>query len=205
MPPRSSSIRRTGVIPPLTPDAQRLRAERAASRRRPAEGPEDFNQIERCLTYGVPRVSGTNTGAGPLGYYQIVQTPSAVVLYLEAIHETRIIHLEGSPHPPSSIGLWEGDSRGHWEGQTLVADTTNFSTKSDFMGSSDHLHLIERFTRVASDRLDYQITIDDPTTWTKPWTVLIHLRQSADRLYEYACHEGNTEVISNMLAGARAR
>jgi hypothetical protein len=86
-----------------------------------------------------------------------------------------------------------------------VVDTTNFSARSDFMGSSDHLHLVERFTRVASDRVDYQITVDDPTTWTNPWTAVIRLKQSAGRLYEYACHEGNYEVLRGIFAGARAK
>jgi hypothetical protein len=193
-----------GRIPPLTAAAQQRRAAADAIRRRPFEGPEDLTQVERCLTYGMPRLSGTNTGAGPLGYYQIVQTPSYVVLFLEAIHEARVIHLDGRPHLPSSTRQWQGDSRGTWEGKTLVVDTTNFTSRNNFMGSSDHLHLVERFTRVAPDRLDYEITIDDPTTWTKPWTAIIRLKPSSERLFEYACHEGNYEVIRNMFAAARA-
>jgi hypothetical protein len=193
-----------GRIPPLTAEAQQKRSATTAMRRRPPEGPEDLNHVERCLTYGVPRLSGTNTGAGPLGYYQIVQTPSSVVLFLEAVHEARIINLDGRPHLPPSIHQWEGDSRGRWEGQTLVVDTTNFTARNDFMGSSEHLHLVERFSRVALDRIDYQITVDDPTTWTKPWTAVIHLKQSAQRLYEYACHEGNFEIMRDIFAGARA-
>jgi hypothetical protein len=125
-------------------------------------------------------------------------------MHLEAVHEARIIHLDGHPHPPATVALWEGDSRGHWEGPTLVVDTTNFSAETDFMGSSDRLHLVERLTRVGPDTLDYQVTIDDSTTWTRPWTVLIHLERSTQPLYEYACHEGNYEVVKNMLAGARA-
>jgi hypothetical protein len=193
-----------GRIPPLTAEGQQRRAATNAIRRRPFEGPEDLTYIERCLTYGVPRLSGTNTGAGPLGYYQIVQTPSYVVLFLESIHEARTISLDGRPHLPPSVGQWEGDSRGRWEGNTLVVDTTNFLARSDFMGSSDHLHLVERFTRVAPDRIDYEIEVDDPTMWTKPWTAVIRLKQSDARLYEYACHEGNGEIVRNMLAGARA-
>jgi hypothetical protein len=193
-----------GRIPSVTAEGQQKRAATNAIRRRPYEGPEDLTYVERCLTYGVPRLSGTNTGAGPLGYYQIVQTPSHVVLFLEAIHEARIISLDGRPHLSPSVGQWQGDSRGRWEGNTLVVDTTNFLARSDFMGSSDHLHLVERFTRVASDRIDYQIEIDDPTMWTKPWTAVIRLKQSDARMYEYACHEGNREIVRNMLAGARA-
>jgi hypothetical protein len=193
-----------GRIPPLTPEGQRIRAAAETRRRRPAEGPEDFTHVERCLTYGVPRLSGTNTGAGPLGYYQIVQTPSHIMLFIEAVHEARIITLDGRPHLTSSVGQWQGDSRGRWEGKTLVVDTTNFSARNNFMGSSDHLHLVERFTRVAADRIDYEITIDDPTMWTKPWTAVIRLKRSAQQLFEYACHEGNYEIVRNMLAAARA-
>jgi hypothetical protein len=192
-----------GRIPPLTADAVQRRAVADANRRRPAEGPEDLTLVERCLTYGVPRLSGTNTGAGPLGYYQIVQTPSYVVLFLEAIHEARVITLDGRPHLPPSVRLWEGDSRGRWEGETLVVDTTNFTANNNFMGSSDRLHVVERFSRVAADRLDYQITIDDPTTWTKPWTAVIRLKRSPEKLFEYACHEGNVEIVRDMLAAAR--
>src|SRR6185436_14148099 len=107
---------------------------------------------------------------------QIVQTPSYLVLFLEAIHEARIITLDGRPHLPPSVSQWQGDSRGRWEGNSLVVDTTNFSARNNFMGSSDHLHLVERFTRVAPDRIDYQITIDDATTWTRPWTAIIRLK-----------------------------
>jgi hypothetical protein len=194
-----------GRIPALTEQAQQRTAAASAIRRRPPEGPEDLTLVERCLTYGVPRLSGTNTGAGPLGYYAIVQTSSHVLLFFEAVHEARIIHLDGGPHLPAAVRLWAGDSRGRWEGQTLVVDTTNFSARNNFMGSSDQLHLVERFTRVASDRIDYQITVHDPTTWTTPWTAVIRLKQSAERLYEYACHEGNYEIVRDMLAAARAR
>jgi len=194
-----------GRIPPLTPQAQARAAASRARRQRPAEGPEDFTHVERCLTYGMPRLSGTNTGAGPLGYYGIVQTASHVVLFLEAIHEARIIGLEARPHLPASVRLWQGDSRGRWEGKSLVVDTTNFSARNDFMGSSDGLHLVERLTRVAPDRIDYQLTIDDATTWMRPWTAVIRLKRSAARLYEYACHEGNFEIMRGMFAAARAR
>ena len=194
-----------GRIPALTAEAQQRKAKSDAGRAHPAEHPEDFTLVERCLTYGVPRLSGTNTGAGPLGYYQIVQTPDAIVLFLEAIHEARIITMDGRPHPPRQIGLWQGDSRGRWEGETLVVDTTNFSARGNFMGSTDHLHLVERFTRVAPDRLDYAITVDDPVTWTTPWTAVIWLKRSAQSLFEYACHEGNYEIMRGMFAAARAR
>jgi len=196
-----------GRIPRLTASAQQKNAATAAIRRRPPAGPEDLTQVERCLTYGIPRLSGTSNaaGAGPLGYYQIVQTRSHVVLFLEAVHEARVINMDGRPHPPASVQLWQGDSRGRWEGQSLVVDTTNFSPRNDFMGSSDRLHLVERFTRVSPSQIDYQITIDDPTTWTGPWTVVVRLKQNDEQLYEYACHEGNQEIVRDMLAAARAR
>ena len=194
-----------GRIPPLTAEGQRRRAGAAEARRRPAEGPEDFTHVERCLTYGVPRLSGTNTGAGPLGYYQVVQTATHLVLFLEAIHEARVVPLDGRQHLPPSVRLWAGDSRGRWDGETLVVDTTNFSPHSDFMGASDQLHLIERFTRVAADRIDYAITIDDPTIWTRSWTAVIRLKHTDAQLYEYACHEGNAEIIRDMMAAARAK
>jgi hypothetical protein len=196
-----------GRIPPLTAEALERRAALAERNRRPYEGPEDLTQVERCLTYGVPRLSGTSNsaGAGPLGYYQIVQTPSYLLLYFEAIHEARVVSLDGHPHVPASFQQWQGDSRGHWEGKTLVIDTTNFSPRNNFMGSAEHLHLVERLTRVAENRLDYEITVEDPTTWTRPWTAVIRLKPSDEKLYEYACHEGNIEIIRDMLAGARAR
>ena len=196
-----------GRIPQLTENGRQKSAATLAIRRRPAEGPEDLSQVERCLTYGIPRLSGTSNaaGAGPLGYYQIVQTRSHIVLFLEAVHEARIINMDGRAHPPASVQLWQGDSRGRWEGQTLVVDTTNFSSRNDFMGASVHLHLVERFTRVSPSQIDYQLTIDDPTTWTRPWTVVVRLKQNDEQLYEYACHEGNREIVRDMLAGARAR
>jgi hypothetical protein len=133
-----------------------------------------------------------------------VQTASHVVLFLEAVHEARIIPLSGRAHLPASVRLWQGDSRGRWDRQSLVVDTTNFSSSSDFMGSSDHLHVVERLTRVAADRLEYRITIDDPTMWTRPWTAVIRLKRSDAHLYEYACHEGNFDIVYDMLSAARA-
>jgi hypothetical protein len=194
-----------GRIPPLTAAAQQRKAVADENRRRPAEGPEDLTHVERCLTYGVPRLSSTNTGAGPLGYFQIVQTPAHIVLFVEAIHEARVITMDGRPHLPPQVGLWQGDSRGRWQGDSLVIDTTNFSPHGNFMGSAEHLHLIERLTRVAPDRLDYEITVDDQTTWTKPWTAVIRLKRTTQQLFEYGCHEGNYEIVRGMLAAARAR
>jgi len=191
-----------GRIPALTPEAQQRRAALAA-RDRAAAGPEDLNNTTRCVASGVPRIGGV--GADPLyGYYQIVQGPGYVVVAMETFHDARIIPLDGRPHLPQSMGQWSGDSRGRWEGATLIVDTTNFSGTSNFLGSGDRLHLVERFTRVSPDTIDYQVTADDPTTWTKPWTVLVHLTQMPVKIYEYACHEGNAHSIEAILAGARA-
>src|SRR5262249_42943686 len=123
---------------------------------------------------------------------------------MEVAHEARIIPLDGRPHLPQSIRQWNGDSRGRWEGKTLVVDTTNFSTNSNFMGSAENLHLIERFTRAGPDTIEYQMTFEDPMTWKKPWTAMIRLKQTEEKIYECACHEGNQVVMTGMLAGARA-
>jgi hypothetical protein len=194
-----------GRIPWTTAGKRRYDADVAAGQAAAPAGPEDLTNVIRCLTYGVPRLGVNNsTGAGSLGYYQIVQTPGYVVLIYEAIHETRIIPLDGRPHLPESIRRWSGDARGRWEGNTLVVETTNFSPKGNVMGSGEHLYLIERFTRVAAGRIDYEMTLADPTTWTKPWTVEIRLKRRQETIYEYACHEGNAAVMHGVLAGARS-
>ena len=195
-----------GRIPPMTPEGQRRQAEGLAKSllvpHAPPRGPEDLSNYLRCITYGVPRLGG-NFGAGHYSYYQIVQIPGYVVLFMEAIHDARIIPLDGRPHLPATVRTWNGDSRGRWEGQTLVVDTTNFSPNSSFMGAAENLHLVERFTRVAADEIDQQITLDDPTTWTKPWTAMLRLKPTTDRIYEFACHEGNLPVMG-ILRAARA-
>jgi hypothetical protein len=191
-----------GKIPALTPEAQQQAAARVASRRPPA-GPEDLNNALRCITFAVPRLGG-NFGVGIYGYNQIVQAPGYVVLIMEAIHDARVIPLDGRPHLPQGVRQWNGDSRGRWEGNTLVVDTTNFSPQSNFMGAAGNLHVIERFTRVAADTINYEITLDDQTTWTKPWTAVIRLKRTDDRIYEYACHEGNVHTMEGMLGAARA-
>jgi hypothetical protein len=191
-----------GRIPALTPEAQQRRAALAAKGPVPA-GPEDLNNNTRCLTSGIPRIGGV--GADPqYGHYQIVQGRGYVVILMETVHEARMIPLDGRPHLPQSVRQWSGDSRGRWDGATLVVDTTNFAPTSNFLGSSDRLHLVERFTRVSSGTIDYEVTADDPTTWTKPWTVLVHLKQLPVNIYEYACHEGNAHSILAILAAARA-
>jgi len=195
-----------GKIPPLTPEAQRrqsgLSTTVAAGLSPPAD-PEDLNNAIRCITPGVPRLGG-RYGAGDFGYYEIVQTPGYVVIFSEVMHQTRIIPLDGRPHLPQRLRLWDGDSRGRWNGKTLVVDTTNFSPKSNFMGSAEGLHLVERFTRIASNEIRYEITVDDPTVWTRPWAAMVRLRRTGEVLYEYACHEGN-RPLEGILAGARAQ
>ncbi len=186
-----------GKLPPYTPEGQQRRAAgaKAAGLRNAPGSPEDMTPFQRCITFGVPMPR-----PGPFtSYYQIVQSPGYVVIVMEAIHDARIIPLDGRPHLPKNIRSWNGDSVGHWEGQTLVVDTTNFSPKDDFMGSAENLHLVERFTRVASDEIRYEMTVDDPTTWTKPWTAVLRLKHTDEKLFEVACHEGNFEVMVDML------
>ena len=194
-----------GKVPPLTPEAQ-ARVARGptptGAGQPPPAGPEDLSNALRCITDGVPRLGGN--AASYNSYYQILQTPGYVVIVGEATKPSRIVPLDGRPHLPQSIRQWHGDSRGRWDGNTLVIDTTNFSPKSNFMGSAEHLHLVERFTRVAADRVNYEIRLTDPTTWTKPWDAAIHLRQTNNKLYEYACHEGNFYTMEGMLRAARA-
>lgn len=171
---------------------------------REVDGPENLDFPNRCLAWGAPRLGG-RYGAGDLGYYQIVQSPGYVVLFMETGHEARIIPLDGRPHLPSVAGQWSGDSRGRWEGQTLVIDTTGFSDKSYFMGAADRLHLTERLTRVSTDTITYRMTFDDPTTWTKPWTAEMPLKLTDQLLYESACHEGNEPIMFGLLAAGRVR
>ena len=190
-----------GRIPLATVGALQRRAAVAAARVAAFEQgrarPKDLSNALRCITWGTPRLLISPYTS----HYQIIQAPGYVVLHLEA--DVRIIPTDGRPHLTSSVQAVLGDSRGRWEGNTLVVDTTNFSPKSDFMGSSEHLHLVERFTRVSHDTINYDITIEDPTTWTRPWTVEIRLARTDDMLYEDACHEGNYEVMRGMLAAPR--
>ena len=187
-----------GRLPPMTPEA-RERVMAAADRRRlqPSDNPEDRGLGERCVNFGVPKL-----GAGYNNYYQIFQTATHVVFLSEMAHDARIIPLDGRPHLPASVQLWNGDPRGRWEGDTLVVESRNFSPKSDFRGSRERLHLVERFTRVRPDTLNYEVTVTDPTTWTKPWTAMIPLKGTTEPIYEYACHEGNHSLIG-ILKGAR--
>lgn len=166
--------------------------------RQRARTASDRSLSERCLTYGSPQLT-----AGYQSYYQIVQTPKSVMFMTEMIHDVRGIPLDAGPHAPSAIQQWLGDSRGRWEGDTLVVDTTNYKPRAFMSASSEKLHVTERFSRTGAETLKYEITVDDPGTWSKPWSLMIPLRRSAEPVYEYACHEGN-EGLAGILAGARA-
>ncbi len=187
-----------GRLPPLTPEGKKRQEAAFAALSRPARSPADRMLSERCITYGSPQLI-----AGYQSYYQIFQTANSVVLMTEMIHDVRIIPLDGRPHVPSNVQNWFGDSRGRWEGNTLVIDSTNYKPASFMPESSEKLHVIERLARTGPETLKYEITIDDPDTWTKPWSLMIPLRHSPDPIFEYACHEGNIGM-AGILAGARA-
>jgi len=190
-----------GKIPPLSVAGQNTESVRNEHRRlHGSDGPEDRGLFERCIMGlgGLPRlVGGTNSNV------QIFQTPDQIVILHEMIHEVRIIPLDGRPHVPSSIRQWLGDSRGHWDGDTLVVDTTNFVDMSAYRRSSDRMHLVERFTRTSKDTLQYEVTIDDPAIFVRPWTAVLPMPKTDATIFEYACHEGNYG-LPNQLRGARA-
>jgi hypothetical protein len=196
-----------GQMPPLTAEAQARGRGRGRGNgpvvvgsetgpRGRANGPEDRPLSERCISYGAPR-----TGAGYDSYFQIVQSPEMVVVLQELIHDARIIPMNGQPHLAKTVRQLHGDSRGHWEGDSLVIDTTNYT--NGFQGSTNQVRLVEKYTRVSEDWIDWELTLNDPSTWTRPWTFMIRLKRSEDQLYEYACHEGNYAMVG-ILAGARA-
>jgi len=187
-----------GKLPAMTPDGQARRAATFAAMSRPSTRPQDRGLQERCITFGSPQLI-----AGYQSYTQIQQTSDAVIVMTEMIHDARIIPLVRRPHLPSTIQHWLGDSLGHWEGDTLVVDTTNYKPRSFMSFSSEKLHVIERFSRTGPESLQYEITIDDPGTWTKPWSLMIPLKHSPNPIFEYACHEGNVG-LAGILAGARA-
>jgi hypothetical protein len=193
-----------GKVPPLLPEAQKRNADLAAARRKvggPLDGPEGRSLQERCLL--TPQAGPPMLPANYNSNYQIVQTPNHVAIVVEMIHDARIIPLDGSPHPPKNVRFLMGDSRGHWEGKTLVVETTNFTDKTSFRGAGENLRVIERFTRTDENTLQYQFTIEDPSTWAKPWSGEIPMTKVTAPLYEYACHEGNYG-IAGVLSGARA-
>jgi len=193
-----------GRLPAYTPEGQHRRDAKPPAT---VESVQDLGVETRCLTFGVPRIAGVagSASAGIYAFYQIVQSPKAVVFFMEAIHEARVIHLDGSPHLPASIRAWDGDSRGRWEGDTLVVDTTNFRPEMKFLGAGKDLRLIERFRLAGPNELQYEVRFEDPTTWTQPWTAMIRLRRTSQQLYEFACHEGNARVIEDVLSAAMKR
>jgi hypothetical protein len=190
-----------GRFPALTPEAQQRAAARAEARRQhPADGPEDRSLGERCLLFN----AGPPMAPGPYNnYVQILQTPDHVVILNEMIHDSRVVPLDGRPHLPADIRRLLGDSRGHWDGNTLVVETTNFSDKTNVRGSGERLRLVERFTRADANTLLYEFTVDDPASFVKPWTAILPMSKTDDQIYEYACHEGNY-AMTGILRGARA-
>jgi hypothetical protein len=198
-----------GRIPPLKPELEKREGGRGFGGGGPLPaGPEAFPLSERCIV-------GFNSGPpmNPSSYnnnVHLFQTAGTVALLNEMVHNARIVPLDGRPHLPDTLRQWIGDSRGRWEGDTLVVETRNFDPKmvsvpgAAFRGSLEHLHLVERFSRPNFDTLIYQYTFNNPATYTRPWTVEIAMSRSEEPVYEYACHEGNYAMV-NMLAGARAQ
>lgn len=189
-----------GKVPPITADA---RARNSAMMRAYGrfDSVKDRPLGERCLTS-----FGSSSGPPmlPVMYnnnYQIVQTPDNIVILVEMVHDARIIRMNAT-HAPSSVRQWFGDSIGKWEGDTLVVDTTNFTDKTRFRGSSENLHVVERFTRVDQNTILYKVTMDDPSTFSKNWTVEYPFVATKGPIYEYACHEGNY-AMTDILGGAR--
>ena len=199
-----------GRIPPLTAEAQARRRGRGRGGAANAEGggggqrfdgPEDLGNGVRCLSFGgppiLPGAYNNNT--------QIVQGPGYVMLEYEWNSEARIIPVDGRPHLAPNIRQWHGDSRGRWEGNTLVVETTNFRPDATYQNAnSQTLRITERFTRTDAATIEYKFTIDDPTTWTKPWTAIVPMSNVQGPMFEYACHEGNNGAV-NILEGARAQ
>lgn len=191
-----------GRVPPLLPAArERQAAKQAANKGHEFDGPENRGLAERCIVWpneGPPML--------PEGYnsdLQIVQGKGYVAIEQEMIHDVRIIPTDNSPHLPAQIRQYLGDSRGHWEGDTLVVDTTNFTDKTALRGSSENLHVVEKFTRTDPNTILYQFTVDDPSTWAKPWSGEVTMSKIDGPIFEYACSEGNYGMRNN-LSGARA-
>jgi len=191
-----------GRIPPLTEEARKRRAEQTVVRRgHEFDSAQDRPLQERCIVWGIegppmlPAAYNSNL--------EIVEGAGYVSILQEMIHDARMIPTDGRPHLPSNIRQWLGDSRGHWEGDTLVVDTTNFTNRTAFYGSTESLHVVERFRLIDPNTILYQFTVEDPATWTKPWSAELPLARIDGPIYEYACHEGN-EGMPNTLSGARA-
>jgi hypothetical protein len=202
-----------GRLPALTTQGQKRAAEEAAAARRrtAAESAQSRSLAERCISWGAdgPPMLGSTYNAN----VQILQTGATVVILNEMMHDARIIPLDGRPHLDPGMRQLAGDSRGHWEGETLVVDSTNFTDKTNFRGppatarqdiySSPDLHVIERFTRINEDTIAYRFTVEDPTIWTRPWSGELLMSKTKGPIFEYACHEGNYGLM-DILAGARA-
>jgi hypothetical protein len=188
-----------GRVPRLPSNGTKRQAEGDFTSSRSYNGPEELSLYVRCIIRApLPRI--------PTGYdnnYEIVQSPGYVAIFQEQIHETRIIPLASRPHLDSSVRQWLGDSRGHWDGNTLVVETTNFSDQASFEGSTKNMVLVERWTRVADDRIDYRFTVSDPGTWSRPWSAAIAWNTTG-ALYEYACNEDNYGIYG-ILSGSRAQ
>ena len=197
-----------GRVPPLTPEgeARQRQARRDISTNSkpngPFDAPEDLGLYDRCITRGIP------DSMLPVGYgsnYEILQTRDLVTIRYEMIHEVRVIPLDGRPRVGQHLRLDLGDARGSWDGNSLVVETTNFTSRSAFRGASQELRLIERFTPVAQGVVEWRVTLNDARTWTRPWTFALTLtrKDESQRIYEYACHEGNYS-LQNILTGARS-
>ena len=196
-----------GKVPPQTDEA-RQRAAAAAAKRRggngfdvgPFDGPEDLSLYDRCISRGIP---GSMMPAIYGNSYQIVQGPGFVAIRYEMVHETRIIPLDSRPHVGKSIEMYMGDARGHWEGDTLVVETTNFLEQAAYRGASKNLKLTERFKSIGPKTIDWSATLDDGHTWTRPWTFAMSLtKDDTQPVFEYACHEGNYGLQA-ILSAAR--
>jgi hypothetical protein len=193
-----------GHVPPATPEADARTSARTQARRSrgPADSYEDRSLYDRCITRGIP---GSMMPAIYGNAYQIHQGPGFVAIRYEMVNETRVIPLDGRPHVSAKIREYLGDARGHWDGRTLVVETINFTDKTPYRGSSEHLHMIERFTPVAADTVEWSVTLDDAHTWARPWTFAMDLTKvdESQQPFEYACHEGNYG-LRNLLTAARA-
>jgi hypothetical protein len=199
---------RTSLV--VDPPDGRIPALTAEGRKRQAGGPNRNNAVnaswldrgdqERCITYGLPSASLPTLYNNNI---QIVQAPGTAVIVHEMIHEARVVPLDGRPRLNDNVRAWIGDTRGYWEGDTLVVETTNFNGKHNYRGSTSGLHLTERYTRIDDGRLELRLTVSDPTVWEKPWTVLLPMRPTEGQLLlEYACHEANLSMF-NLLEVAR--
>jgi len=191
-----------GKLPPLTAAGQARAAARAEQAKRVGrwDSAQSNELDDRCMIF-----AGAGPPMLPQSYnsnYQIVQTSGYVMILFEMAHDVRIIPLDGRPHVPAAVQQWIGDSRGRWDGDTLVIETTNFNGKNPLRGSSDHMRVTERLTRVDADTIRYRFTIDDESTWTRPWSAELLMRKATGPLFEHACHEGNYGLY-NTLAGAR--